>query len=109
MEINICYLFSDIFLVASFQNILPSRVPLVIVYGCHVCAVAGVFWISLYSIHGGVNECVCSVLYVSLHRGSCAYPIIEDKYAKDVGEGAGVGYNINIVWSKVSALHFVFL
>lgn len=41
-----------------------------------------------------------SVLYVSLHRGSGAYPIIEDKYAKDVGEGAGEGYNINIVWSK---------
>lgn len=58
---------------------------------------------SLYSIH----DCVCSVLYVSLHRGSGAYPIIEDKYAKDVGEGAGEGYNVNIAWSKVSALHFL--
>lgn len=41
-----------------------------------------------------------SVLYISIHRGRCNYPDIDDKYAADVGLGPGKGYNVNISWLR---------
>jgi len=55
-----------------------------------------------------LSNVVCSVLYISIHREDL-YPAGNLSAVGKVGAGKGTGFNVNIPWTKVQFIYFIWL